>query len=212
MPLKPRSFISLSKGNPDSEWLCERLRLPRVDVLESRGPLRLWRCHGVSAASLCLEEVIGDSELCSKGWLTAGLSPCGLSAHISRRGPGGSVHQRPSSPGGRGGSKSQKQSSSPEGQVRSWVALILLCPLLSPLQELELVEDVWRGEAQDLLSQIAQLQEENKQLMTNLNNKDVGFSEEELQKQEGEARHASSPRDHSEAAASLLLPLPPVGG
>ncbi|KAG8146099.1 hypothetical protein E2320_012499 [Naja naja] len=39
-------------------------------------------------------------------------------------------------------------------------------------KELELVEDVWRGEAQDLLTQIAQLQEENKQLMTNLANKD----------------------------------------
>ncbi|KAM6423466.1 RILP-like protein 1 isoform 2-T2 [Liasis olivaceus] len=52
-------------------------------------------------------------------------------------------------------------------------------------KELELVEDVWRGEAQDLLTQIAQLQEENKQLMTNLANKDVNFSEEEFQKHEG---------------------------
>nr|XP_020015004.1 RILP-like protein 1 isoform X4 [Castor canadensis] len=52
-------------------------------------------------------------------------------------------------------------------------------------KELELVEDVWRGEAQDLLSQIAQLQEENKQLMTNLNNKDAGLSEDEFQKHEG---------------------------
>ncbi|XP_032085491.1 RILP-like protein 1 isoform X2 [Thamnophis elegans] len=52
-------------------------------------------------------------------------------------------------------------------------------------KELELVEDVWRGEAQDLLTQIAQLQEENKQLMTNLTNKDVNFSEEEFQKHEG---------------------------
>ncbi|KAM5239184.1 RILP-like protein 1 [Ctenodactylus gundi] len=52
-------------------------------------------------------------------------------------------------------------------------------------KELELVEDVWRGEAQDLLSQIAQLQEENKQLMTNLSNKDAGFSEEEFQRHEG---------------------------
>nr|XP_023417768.1 LOW QUALITY PROTEIN: RILP-like protein 1 [Cavia porcellus] len=52
-------------------------------------------------------------------------------------------------------------------------------------KELELVEDVWRGEAQDLLSQIAQLQEENKQLMTNLSHKDVGFSEEEFQRHEG---------------------------
>lgn len=61
------------------------------------------------------------------------------------------------------------------------------------------MEDVWRGEAQDLLSQIAQLQEENKQLMTNLNHKDVGFSEEELQKHEGEACHPIGPCDHSEA-------------
>uniref|UniRef100_A0A670YVU4 RILP-like protein 1 n=1 Tax=Pseudonaja textilis TaxID=8673 RepID=A0A670YVU4_PSETE len=52
-------------------------------------------------------------------------------------------------------------------------------------KELELVEDVWRGEAQDLLTQIAQLQEENKQLTTNLANKDVNFSEEEFQKHEG---------------------------
>ncbi|XP_077165500.1 RILP-like protein 1 isoform X2 [Paroedura picta] len=52
-------------------------------------------------------------------------------------------------------------------------------------QELELVEDVWRGEAQDLLTQIAQLQEENKQLLTNLSHKDVNFSEEEFKKHEG---------------------------
>ncbi|XP_005989001.1 RILP-like protein 1 isoform X6 [Latimeria chalumnae] len=52
-------------------------------------------------------------------------------------------------------------------------------------KELELVEDVWRGEAQDLLTQIAQLQEENKQLMTNLSQKDITLSEEELQRQEG---------------------------
>nr|XP_056715417.1 RILP-like protein 1 isoform X1 [Euleptes europaea] len=51
-------------------------------------------------------------------------------------------------------------------------------------QELELVEDVWRGEAQDLLTQIAQLQEENKQLLTNLSHKDVNFSEEEFQRHE----------------------------
>lgn len=83
-------------------------------------------------------------------------------------------------------------------QFSRWVGVILggsdpAVTLAVPLQELELVEDVWRGEAQDLLSQIAQLQEENKQLMTNLNHKDVGFSEEEFQKQEGEARHPSSP-------------------
>ncbi|XP_056146651.1 RILP-like protein 1 isoform X1 [Lampris incognitus] len=51
-------------------------------------------------------------------------------------------------------------------------------------KELELVEDVWRGEAQDLLSQIAQLQEENKSLLTNLSTKDP-MSEEDLQRHEG---------------------------
>lgn len=51
-------------------------------------------------------------------------------------------------------------------------------------KELELVEDVWRGEAQHLLSQIAQLQEENKTLLTNMSMKDP-MSEEELQRHEG---------------------------
>ncbi|XP_067862336.1 RILP-like protein 1 isoform X3 [Heptranchias perlo] len=51
-------------------------------------------------------------------------------------------------------------------------------------QELVLVEDVWRGEAQDLLTQIAQLQEENKQLLTNLSHKDENLTEEEILKQE----------------------------
>ncbi|MEE6504138.1 hypothetical protein FKM82_005074 [Ascaphus truei] len=55
-------------------------------------------------------------------------------------------------------------------------------------KELELVEDVWRGEAQDLLSQISQLQEENKQLLSNLSLKDVNFTEEEFQKHEGICR------------------------
>lgn len=54
------------------------------------------------------------------------------------------------------------------------------------VQELELVEDVWRGEAQDLLSQIAQLQEENKSLLTNLSVKEP-LNEEDLQRHEGEA-------------------------
>ncbi|KAI7793611.1 RILP-like protein 1 isoform X2 [Triplophysa rosa] len=50
-------------------------------------------------------------------------------------------------------------------------------------KELELVEDVWRGEAQDLLSQIAQLQEENKTLLNNLSIKEM--TEEDIQKHEG---------------------------
>ncbi|XP_029915233.1 RILP-like protein 1 [Myripristis murdjan] len=52
-------------------------------------------------------------------------------------------------------------------------------------KELELVEDVWRGEAQDLLSQITQLQEENKRLLVSLSVRDSPITEEELQKQEG---------------------------
>ncbi|XP_051541800.1 RILP-like protein 1 isoform X3 [Myxocyprinus asiaticus] len=52
-------------------------------------------------------------------------------------------------------------------------------------KELELVEDVWRGEAQDLLSQIAQLQEENKTLLNNLSIKECPMTEEDIQKQEG---------------------------
>ncbi|XP_067114321.1 RILP-like protein 1 isoform X1 [Osmerus mordax] len=51
-------------------------------------------------------------------------------------------------------------------------------------KELELVEDVWRGEAQDLLSQIAQLQEDNKALLTTRSIKDP-LSEEDLQRHEG---------------------------
>ncbi|XP_061589833.1 RILP-like protein 1 isoform X4 [Cololabis saira] len=51
-------------------------------------------------------------------------------------------------------------------------------------QELERVEDVWRGEAQDLLSQIAQLQEENKSLLSSMPFKD-SMNEEDLQRHEG---------------------------
>nr|XP_057919186.1 RILP-like protein 1 isoform X2 [Doryrhamphus excisus] len=51
-------------------------------------------------------------------------------------------------------------------------------------KELELVEDVWRGEAQDLLSQIAQLQEENKSLLNNVSARDA-MSDDDLQRHEG---------------------------
>ncbi|XP_005403090.1 PREDICTED: RILP-like protein 1 isoform X2 [Chinchilla lanigera] len=85
-------------------------------------------------------------------------------------------------------------------------------------KELELVEDVWRGEAQDLLSQIAQLQEENKQLMTNLSHKDVGFSEEEFQRHEA-SQSAGITRVPSQASrfkhtslAPGLEPVLPAGG
>lgn len=44
---------------------------------------------------------------------------------------------------------------------------------------------MWRGEAQDLLSQIAQLQEENKTLLNNLSLKDYPMTEEDVQRQEG---------------------------
>ncbi|XP_054467203.1 RILP-like protein 1 [Anoplopoma fimbria] len=52
-------------------------------------------------------------------------------------------------------------------------------------RELELVEDVWRGEVQDLLSQITQLHAENKRLLVNLSLKESPITEEDLQKQEG---------------------------
>lgn len=47
------------------------------------------------------------------------------------------------------------------------------------------MEDVWRGEVQDLVSQITQLQEENKRLLVTLSLKESPVTEEDLQKQEG---------------------------
>uniref|UniRef100_A0A3Q3FGJ6 RILP-like protein 1 n=1 Tax=Labrus bergylta TaxID=56723 RepID=A0A3Q3FGJ6_9LABR len=52
-------------------------------------------------------------------------------------------------------------------------------------EELELVEDVWRGEVQDLLSQITQLQAENKKLLVSLSLKESPITEEDLQRHEG---------------------------
>lgn len=52
-------------------------------------------------------------------------------------------------------------------------------------QELELVEDVWRGEVQDLLNQISQLQAENRRLTASLPLKDSSIQEEDSLKQEG---------------------------
>ncbi|XP_068461275.1 RILP-like protein 1 [Clinocottus analis] len=52
-------------------------------------------------------------------------------------------------------------------------------------KELELVEDVWRAEVQDLLSQISQLHTENKRLLVSLSLKEFPVTEEDLQKQEG---------------------------
>lgn len=50
------------------------------------------------------------------------------------------------------------------------------------------MEDVWRGEAQDLLGQIAQLQEENKSLLSNLSVREP-LNEEDLQRHEGAQTH-----------------------
>lgn len=47
------------------------------------------------------------------------------------------------------------------------------------------MEDVWRGEVQDLHSQISQLQAENKRVLGTLSLKQASVSEDELQKQEG---------------------------
>ncbi|MEQ2305959.1 hypothetical protein AMECASPLE_003276 [Ameca splendens] len=51
-------------------------------------------------------------------------------------------------------------------------------------KELEQVEDVWRGEVQDLLSQITQLQAENKRLSVNLSLKESPITEEDPQEHE----------------------------
>ncbi|KAM9857755.1 RILP-like protein 1 isoform 1-T2 [Aulostomus maculatus] len=52
-------------------------------------------------------------------------------------------------------------------------------------EELEQVEDVWRGEVQDLLSQITQLQAQNKKLLVSLSLSESPVTEEDLQKHEG---------------------------
>lgn len=57
--------------------------------------------------------------------------------------------------------------------------------LLSAAQELELVEDMWRGEVQDLLGQISRLQAENRRLTTSLPLKDPCVQEEDPLRQEG---------------------------
>ncbi|TRY81498.1 hypothetical protein DNTS_025308 [Danionella cerebrum] len=59
-------------------------------------------------------------------------------------------------------------------------------------KELELVEDVWRGEAQDLLSQIALLQQENQSLLSNLSVKESPDAEEETQRQEALAQESDT--------------------
>lgn len=62
---------------------------------------------------------------------------------------------------------------------------------MSAAQELELVEDVWRGEVQDLLNQISQLQAENRRLTASLPLKDSSIQEEDSLKQEGEWQDCS---------------------
>lgn len=47
------------------------------------------------------------------------------------------------------------------------------------------MEDVWRGEVQDLLSQITQLQAENKRLSVSLSLKESPICEQDQQDQEG---------------------------
>ncbi|XP_053726045.1 RILP-like protein 1 isoform X1 [Synchiropus splendidus] len=52
-------------------------------------------------------------------------------------------------------------------------------------EELEQVEDVWRGEVQDLLSQISQLQADKKKLLVSLSLSQAPITEEDLQRQQG---------------------------
>uniref|UniRef100_A0A4W3J6L7 Rab interacting lysosomal protein like 1 n=1 Tax=Callorhinchus milii TaxID=7868 RepID=A0A4W3J6L7_CALMI len=69
----------------------------------------------------------------------------------------------------------------PPPHMKGWPSCLMWLP--TP-QELELMEDVWRGEAQDLLTQIAQLQEENKALVDNLSPKSLTITQEEILRQE----------------------------
>ncbi|AWP07154.1 putative RILP-like protein 1 [Scophthalmus maximus] len=63
---------------------------------------------------------------------------------------------------------------------------VCVCVCASQLvEELELVDDVWRGEVQDLLSQITRLQAENKRLLVSISPKESPVTQEDLQKQEG---------------------------
>ncbi|KAM4745685.1 RILP-like protein 1 [Anableps anableps] len=59
-------------------------------------------------------------------------------------------------------------------------------------KELEQVEDLWRGEVQDLLSQITQLQAENKRLLVNLSLKESPVTEEDVQKHEARTSERES--------------------
>ncbi|XP_054904862.1 RILP-like protein 1 [Poeciliopsis prolifica] len=59
-------------------------------------------------------------------------------------------------------------------------------------KELEQVEDVWRGEVQDLLSQTTQLQAENKRLLVSLSLKESPVTEEDLQKHEAQMSEKES--------------------
>lgn len=49
------------------------------------------------------------------------------------------------------------------------------------------MEDVWRGEVQDLLNQISQLQAENRRLTASVPLKDSSIQDEDSLKQEGES-------------------------
>lgn len=73
----------------------------------------------------------------------------------------------------------------PCGVFFSLSLILWIILFLSHVQELELVEDAWRGEVQDLLSQITQLQAENKRLLAHLPLKEPPAPEEDLQKEEG---------------------------
>lgn len=68
--------------------------------------------------------------------------------------------------------------------------------IFSCVQELELVEDVWRGEVQDLHSQISQLQAENKKLLVSLPLKESPGTEDDQEKPEG-ALSAAEPLNQS---------------
>lgn len=61
---------------------------------------------------------------------------------------------------------------------------VIVCFVWPNLQELELLEDMWRGEVQDLLTQISHLQSENNRLLASLSIKNTPSTEQEPQNED----------------------------
>lgn len=72
------------------------------------------------------------------------------------------------------------------------------------------MEDVWRGEVQDLLSRISQLQDENKRLLQTPPVKEPPIHEEESEKQEGGLSELLSDSLNTQGFTEIILIVPVV--